>query len=101
MNRFLASRGFGASGQTGQAGLQTELARQSALGANASSAGALQLNQNNTALSDALNFAFNTPGASNTGSATASGTSSNWGFGAGASAGFTGIPGVTASSGGK
>jgi hypothetical protein len=95
MQRFLASRGFGQSGQSGQVALQTELGRQAALGANGSNAAGLQLQQNNQTLADALNFAFNTPGSSTTktgstfdtgtGSATASGSSSNWGFGGGVS----------------
>lgn len=85
MNRFLASRGFGASGQTGQAGLQTELGRQAALGANASNAGAQQLTQNDTALSDALNFAFNTPGSSSSAATASSGSSTAYKVGAGVS----------------
>lgn len=102
MNRFLASRGFGQSGQVGQSQLQTELGRQSALGANASAASGLQLQQNNTALQSALNFAFANPGKSSTGSTTDTGTTSenttqntdatSYKFGGGVSASF--IPGA-------
>jgi hypothetical protein len=62
--QFLASRGFGQSGQTGQAQLQNELARQSALGQNASAAAKMQLDQNQQTLANALQFAFANPGQS-------------------------------------
>jgi hypothetical protein len=91
MNQFLASRGFGQSGQTGQAALQTELGRQGALATNAANAGANQLAQNNTTLADAMAFSLANPGSSNTGNATASGNASNWGFGAGAGASSPGF----------
>jgi len=100
INRFLASRGFGQSGQTGQAGLQTELARQAAQGNNLASGGGLQLQQNNTTLADALEFAYANPGSSNAGNASGTGSSSSWGFGAGAGFGVPGIPGISVPSGG-
>jgi hypothetical protein len=92
MNKFLAARGFGQSGKTGQAALQTELGRQGALAGNASNAAGQQLNLNTTYLSDALNAAFNTPGSNSSG--TTSGSGSQWGFGAGASADFSKLLGL-------
>ncbi len=85
MNRFLAQRGFGSSGSTGKVALQGELGRESALGANASAASGLQLQQNNTSLADLLAFAFANPGSASTGMSTGatSGTSSGSGFGVG------------------
>lgn len=85
MNRFLAQRGFGKSGATGKAALQTEIGRESALGANASAASGLQLGQNSTALSDALGFAFANPGGTKTGTTSETGDTSGWGTSAGAS----------------
>jgi hypothetical protein len=76
MNQFLAARGFGQSGQAGQTELQTNLAREGALGTNAANAGAEQLNLDQSYLSDALALAFNTPGSSSTGST--SGSSSGY-----------------------
>lgn len=88
MNRFLAQRGFGKSGSTGKAALSTELGRESALGANASAAAGQQLQQNNTSLADALQFAFTNPGSQATGTSTGTtaGTSSGSGFGVGVGA---------------
>ena len=80
MNRFLAARGFGQSGDSGKVALNTELGRESALGANASAASGLQLQQNNGWLSDALNFAFSKIGGTASGSST--GNSSGWGVSA-------------------
>jgi len=104
MNRFLASRGFGQSGQVGQSELQTELGRQAALGANASAASGLQLAQNNTALQDALTFAFQNPG--KTGTTSDTGTTSQqttqqsdsfgWKFGGGVGGSFPGAGGAGA-----
>jgi hypothetical protein len=74
MNRFLAARGFGQSGQAGQTQLQTELGRQGALATNASTAAGQQLNLGPTYLSDALQLAFANPGSSSTGTTTGSGS---------------------------
>jgi len=78
MNRFLAARGFGQSGQSGQTQLQTELGRQGALATNASNAAGQQLNLGSTYLSDALQLAFADPGSTSSG--TTSGSSSGYGF---------------------
>jgi hypothetical protein len=92
MQKFLAQRGFGSSGTSGKVALQGELGRESALGANASAASGLQLQQNSTMLADALAMAYANPGAvkSGTDSGTSSGTSSgsNWGASAAAAFGF-------------
>lgn len=77
MNKFLAARGFGQSGKTGQTALQTELGRQGALAGNASAAAGQQLNLDTTYLSDALMAAFAVPGSVNTGNT--NGASSGWG----------------------
>jgi hypothetical protein len=61
MNRFLAARGFGKSGKVGQLQEQNELSRQGALAGNASNFANTALNEQNTALSDALSFAFTNP----------------------------------------
>ena len=80
-SRFLASRGFGQSGKTGTAALQTDLARQAALANNNATFGGMALNQFNTGLADALQYAFANPGYSAaTGSTgTTSGTTSSTG----------------------
>jgi hypothetical protein len=77
MNKFLAGRGFGQSGQSGQTALQTELGRQGALAQNDSNAAGLQLSQNSTWLADMFNAAFANPG--KTATDTSSGSASNWG----------------------
>jgi hypothetical protein len=82
INSFLASRGFGQSGLTGGAALSTELGRQGALAGNTATYGGLSLNQFNTGLADALQFAFANPGSSKTSSG------SSFGFGIGGSGGF-------------
>jgi len=100
MNRFLASRGFGASGTAGQAQLQTELGRSAALAKNSADYGGMQM-QNDLAklqtiysptLLSALNYAFNPMGASSTtyGTSTGTETGSSSGFkvGAGVSGGI-------------
>lgn len=87
MNRFLAARGFGQSGQTGKAAMQTELGRQGALAANASAASGEQLNLNQSILSDSLLGAFNAIGATGNTTGSSSGTS----FGVGASAKIPGF----------
>lgn len=86
MNRFLAARGFGQSGQTGQVATQTELSRQGALGANASNASGQQLSLDQSLLTDSLLAAFNKIGT--TDSQTGSGSSTSFGAQAAASIGF-------------
>lgn len=82
MQRFLAQRGFGKSGTSGKVALSTELGRESALGANASAASGLQLQQNSGMLSDALKAAFETMGSSGSasGASSSSGTTMGVGF---------------------
>jgi hypothetical protein len=77
MNRYLAARGFGQSGSTGKAAMQTELGRQGALAQNASSASGQQLSFDQSLLSDALGAAFQNTG--NTSTGTNSGSSFGWG----------------------
>jgi hypothetical protein len=96
MQKFLAQRGFGKSGTSGKVALQGELGRESALGANASAASALQLQQNNTMLSDALQLAFSKIGqtSATTGTANSSGWGTSTGYstslgGGGGSPGFS------------
>lgn len=90
MNRFLAARGFGQSGQTGKAQLQTELGRQGALAQNASNASGQQLDFDKALLSDALSAAFQATGSTTnkTDNTSSSGTSSGSNWGAQASAVF-------------
>ncbi len=76
----LASRGFGASGQSGQASLQSELARESSLGTNAATFAGQQQQMNSQNLLAALNYAFTSLGSSASGSSSGQGTS--WGIGA-------------------
>jgi len=78
MNRFLAARGLGKSGQSGKVALETELGRESALAANESKFAGLQLDQNNTLLADALKAAFEAMGSSMTYAGKQSG--SGWGI---------------------
>ena len=84
-SRFLASRGFGQSGKTGTAALQTDLARQAALAGNTATYGGMALDQFNRGLSDALQYAFQNPGytgttgSTGTTSGTSTGTSSTTG----------------------
>lgn len=80
VTQFLASRGFGPSGQTGQAGLAGELARESSLGTNAATFAGQQNIMNSNNLLAALNYAFQSLGS--TGAST--GSSSSWGVSAGA-----------------
>jgi hypothetical protein len=80
----LAERGFGKSGQTGQATLQSELAREGAQGNNAASFAGQQQQMNSQNLLAALNYAFTSLGSSSSGSST--GDSSSWGVSAGAAA---------------
>jgi hypothetical protein len=96
MNRtqqLLASRGFGPSGMTGQATLQSELARESAQGANTATYAGMQNTMNSQNLLAALNYAFTSLGS--TASGTSTGTSSGWDIGGGATAGFGGGPSGT------
>lgn len=87
VNQFLAQRGFGPSGQTGQATLQGELGREGAIGNEAATADAQQNSMNSTNLLAALNYAFTSLGSSSAGAS--SGTSSGSSFGANASAAFS------------
>ena len=89
LNRFLAARGFGQSGQVGQAALQTDLGRQGALANNNANYSGLQLQQNNSLLSDALQYAFAAPG-STSASTTSSTGGSTWTNQANANAGLAG-----------
>jgi hypothetical protein len=85
-NRFLSSRGFGQSGLVGESNLRTELGRQSDLAANESSYAGLDVQQKQTGLLAALNYAFNPTG--QTTSDTTSGTASGSKWGVDASAAF-------------
>jgi hypothetical protein len=88
MNKFLAARGFGQSGEVGKAALSTELARQGALASNNSDAAKMQLDQNNSWLKAALEAAFLNPGSSSAGTQSGSQSGSNWGFSGAAAFGF-------------
>lgn len=92
LNKSLAARGFGESGTTGTAALSTELGRQSALAGNQSNFAGLQLGQNQSFLSDALQAAFNSMGQTSSGSTTNQQTTntSGSGFGAGLGASSSG-----------
>jgi hypothetical protein len=89
VNQFLAQRGFGQSGQTGQTTLQGELGRESQIGTNQAGALVNQGNQNSNNLLAALNYAFTSLGSSAAGNTSGYGSS----YGVGAGAGFT-IPGT-------
>ena len=78
MNRFLAARGLGKSGQCGKVALETELGRQGALASNESKYAGLQLDQNNTMLADALKAAFESMGLSQ--NYASAGSGSGWGL---------------------
>jgi hypothetical protein len=91
MNRFLAARGFGKSGQAGKVQLDTELGRQGALAGNNANFAKIGLDEQNTALQDALTAAYRPASTTTTGS----GNTTNVGAGsslasalAGAFAGF-------------
>lgn len=86
VNKFLAARGFGSSGESGKATLSTELGRQSALATNNNNAAGLQLGQNDNLLSQALAAAYQQMGF--TGSQASKGSGSNWGASASATFGF-------------
>jgi hypothetical protein len=81
VTQFLAQRGFGQSGQTGQADLQGELSRESQIGTNTANAQANQGTQNSSNLLAALNYAFTSLGS--TASGTSTGSTTGWGVGAG------------------
>lgn len=82
LNRFLAARGFGKSGQTGQSQLQTELGRAGALAANSSAAATDQLQLNSSYLSDALQAAYKNIGSTDYGSGQTSGVGTSFGVSA-------------------
>lgn len=90
INRMLATRGFGASGQTGKATLQGELGRESQIGSNTSAAYTKQGNENSSNLLAALNYAFTSLGSGTTAQGQSSGSSTE--YGVGADAGFK-VPG--------
>lgn len=81
IQQFLASRGFGGSGQSGQAELANQLQTSSNLAGNESAAAGQQLNLTSGYLSDALNAAFKNNGTTtnSTGNTNQSGSASNWG----------------------
>ena len=87
VNSFLAARGFGKSGQTGQAALQGELGRESQLGGNEANFAQVQQGVNSQNLLASLNYALTNMGMTSSG--TSSGTSKNSNFGAQASAAFS------------
>lgn len=71
----LASRGFGNSGASGTAALQTEVGRAGAVGSLQSQLEAAAQQQQLQALQSATGFSFAAPGNTNTGTSTSSGTS--------------------------
>ena len=87
LNKFLAARGFGQSGQSGQTQLSTELGREGALAGNIASGTAAQQNLIPGLLTDALQFAYANPGS--TASGRSSGSSSGWGVSLGGATGGT------------
>jgi hypothetical protein len=88
VQQMLAARGLGQSGQTGQATLQGELARESALGTNTANYAGMQSQMNSQNLLSALNYAFTSLGS--TASGTSTGQSSQWGLNAGVAAAIPG-----------
>lgn len=87
----LAARGMAGSGQSGETTLQTELARQGAQAGNLEAGGASQLQQNNSSLLDALNYAFTSLGSSSSAAGASTGNTSGWGVGGGVSAAVPGF----------
>lgn len=81
VNSYLAQSGFGKSGATGKAAVQSELGRQSALGANEANFAQVQQGVNTQNLLAALNYAFQSLG--QTASGVSTGTSSGWSLGGG------------------
>jgi hypothetical protein len=84
VTKFLAQRGFGKSGKTGQATLQGELGRQGALAGNAANFAGVQQNANSGNLLAALNYALTNLGMSTTASGSSTGNTSGWGIAGGA-----------------
>jgi hypothetical protein len=78
IEQFLGARGFGKSGATGKATLESELSREGQQGANAANFAQIQQNQNNATLMAALNYAFTQLGLTTQESGTTSGKSSGW-----------------------
>jgi hypothetical protein len=89
VNKFLAQRGFGKSGQTGKATLQGELGREAALGSNAATFAGQQQALNSQSLLAALNYAFTSLGQTAFGKST--GSSSQWGVSGGAGVALPGF----------
>lgn len=87
-NAYLAARGFGKSGATGKAALQTELGRESSLAGNEANYAQIQQQLNSSNLMAALNYAFTALGS--TAAGTSTGKSSGFGFGGGIAA----VPGA-------
>ena len=85
MTRMLASRGLGASGQTGKVALQGELGRESGLAANNANFANIGLNYGQNLLQNALLYAFNGIGETQQNSGTSSG--SGWGISGGVGVG--------------
>jgi hypothetical protein len=105
LQRSLASRGLAQSGAAASGSLSTELGRESNLAANSSNAAQLQLNQNQSFLSDALMAAFASQGTTNAQQGTTasqssgSGTSTGFGVGVGGATGGGGAGGLAATLG--
>jgi hypothetical protein len=91
MNKFLAARGFGQSGKVGQMAEQNELSRQGALAGNTSNFANTALNEQNTALSDALNFSFANPGGVSNSTGATSSTAAGSGLASALSGAFSGF----------
>jgi len=89
VNQFLAARGFGKSGATGQATLQGELGRESQLAGNEANFAQVQQGVNSQNLLAALNYAFTQLGQTASGAST--GDSSSWGVNAGVGLGLPGV----------
>ncbi|HWE51409.1 MAG TPA: hypothetical protein VG273_16575 [Bryobacteraceae bacterium] len=87
LTKQLAARGLGSSGQSGQATLQTELGRQSALANNLTSSASSSIDQQNQDLLAALNYAFTSTGLSTAGSTFGTGTTNTSGSSSGTSSG--------------
>jgi hypothetical protein len=77
VTKFLSSRGFGASGQTGKVAVQGELGRESDLATNSSNFAGESLNYGTSLLTQALGYAFQGMGSTQA----QTGTSSQSGFG--------------------
>lgn len=81
--QMLAARGFGSSGTTGQATLQSGLNTAAGIGNEAGVAQGQQQNLNQANLLSALNYAFTSLGSSATGASTGSSSGSALALGAG------------------